>query len=556
MKLFKLIDTTFDNFDNTVRQYLSKTFNNLGREYSHSQIFGVIYDGIKGIMQNIMFYIEDALNEQNIYTASRKKSIYSLAKISGYEPYYGSGANGSINAVVSITNTVNIDTKIFIKNHCRLRNNINNLVYSIILSTNNYVIDINKPLITHNFQIVQGFFVENQYVAKGEMLETIHIESSELFDRNYLKVKVDGIEWMEVGNLYDMTENGTQYVITTGYDNAFDIMFGNGVNGKILENGQQVTIEYLKHAGNMGNILPDEKTEFVFMDRGYDTLGNVVNLNDYIKLSLSTCVSGGTNSDSIKFVKNMIGYNSRSLVYTSNENFQLFFKRFSFVGYVNCWSELNSLSITVSCMRNIKNEISNIDDYYNFDVNSMLLEDRQKRMIINTLENSKKSFAGLTLKFVNPILRKYAVIAYVKVNNVYDKDIVKYNIKKYLGEYFLDKIENTQFIAKSQLIKLIHDNIEEVVSVDLDIISEADQMGKATNYYEQYELQNNNGIYKYTKVFKYYDSNEPVGLDSFGNIKLSNNFEIPILHGGFKYYINNDNNDFYMIDAVQVFFID
>ena len=55
MKLFNTIDTTFENFDSTVRGYLSKTFNNLGLNYSSSNIFGVIFEGIKGISQNIMF---------------------------------------------------------------------------------------------------------------------------------------------------------------------------------------------------------------------------------------------------------------------------------------------------------------------------------------------------------------------------------------------------------------------------------------------------------------------------------------------------------------------
>ena len=57
MKLFKVMETTFDNFDSTVRTYLSKVFNSLGMQYSSSQIFGVIFDGIKGVMQNIMFLL-------------------------------------------------------------------------------------------------------------------------------------------------------------------------------------------------------------------------------------------------------------------------------------------------------------------------------------------------------------------------------------------------------------------------------------------------------------------------------------------------------------------
>ena len=96
MKLFNLMETAYNNFDNTVSNYLSKVMNTLGMNGSHSQVFKMIYDGIKGVMQNAMFYIEDALNEQNIFTATRKTSIYSLAKMSGYEPFYGSCASGTL----------------------------------------------------------------------------------------------------------------------------------------------------------------------------------------------------------------------------------------------------------------------------------------------------------------------------------------------------------------------------------------------------------------------------------------------------------------------------
>lgn len=76
MKLFKTIDTSFEKFDDTVRRYLAKTLNNLGLEYTHTQIFGVIFDGMKGIMQNILFYIEDALqNKINLQQLVRNQFI-------------------------------------------------------------------------------------------------------------------------------------------------------------------------------------------------------------------------------------------------------------------------------------------------------------------------------------------------------------------------------------------------------------------------------------------------------------------------------------------------
>ena len=107
MKLFNIMDTSFEKFDETVRRYLQKTFNNIGLEYTHHQLFGVIFDGVKGVMENMMFYIEDALTEQNIFTATRKKSVYSLAKVSGYEAYYGAASSGTLIGKMQLNNGLN-----------------------------------------------------------------------------------------------------------------------------------------------------------------------------------------------------------------------------------------------------------------------------------------------------------------------------------------------------------------------------------------------------------------------------------------------------------------
>ena len=561
MNLFKKSELNFDTFDETVRRYLAKTFNNLGLEYTHTQIFGVIYDGIKGIMQNIMFYIEDAFTEQNVQKAIRKQSIYSLAKLSGYDAYYGAAACGSIVGQIKLSNGLSSkSTKIYIYNKTRVTNLNTGFIYSIILPTNYYVIDISKPLTSHEFKIVQGVFKRASMVAKGINLETLHVSTTELFDRQYIEVKVNGETWDEVGNLYDMTENGHEYMLTTGYDNAFDIIFGNGVYGKHLDEGDTVTVDFLTHNGTLGNISSSDSYEFEFSQYGADSLGNNVNINEYMSLTMLNCLSGGTNSDTIHFIKSMIGTNSRSLVLVSEDNFKLFFKRFSFIGYTSCWAESNSMFINVTCLSNIKDNITDIEDYFNMNISDMTITDYQKEMIINTLENSKKSFAGLTLKFHDPVIRQFAFICYVKVDNAYNKDTATQSIRKILGEYFLNIENDTLFIAKSELISLISDNVDCILSVDLDIISDYGEQAFYNNFYTKYELINTNNRYTYTETRQIYESNIYPGLDGYGNISLNSKIEVPVLHGGFKYYPEKyettpNKQVSYTIPDIQVYFI-
>ena len=561
MNLFKKTELSFDKFDQTIKRYLAKTFNNLGLEYTHTQIFGIIYDGIKGVMENIMFYIEDALTEQNIYKATRKESVYSLAKISGFEAYYGAAACGTIICQVLLNNGLSSkSSKIYLQDKTTLVNRNTGISYTLILPTNYYLIDLSKPLMSHEFKIVQGKFVRSTYVAKGYNLETIHVSCFSLFDRSYFEVKVNGEIWNEVGNLYDMGENTHDYIISLGYDNTIDIIFGNDVYGKTLNEGDTVTIDYLIHDGKFGNILSSDGYDFSFNEYGMDSLNNPVNLNEFTSISLMNCISGGNNSDSIQFIRDMIGTNSRSLVLVSEDNFKLFFKRFSFIGYVACWSEPNTMLINVTCLTNIKDNIKSIDEYYSMNTADMLLSSSQKEMIENTLENSKKTFAGITVKFQDPVIRKYAFICYVKIDNVYNKDITVQSIRDELGNYFLSIENDTLFIAKSDLISLLTNNISTIKAIDLDIISDYGEQAFYNNFYIKYELLNKNNKYTYLENRYVYEKNIYPGLDEYGNISLNSKLEIPIIHGGFNYYPNkesngNDRYDSYKIPDIQVFFI-
>lgn len=558
MKLFKIMDTAFENFDNTVRNYLTKAFNNLGLEYSQTQIFGVIFDGLKGVMQNIMFYIEDALTEQNIFKASRKQSVYSLAKISGYEPSYGTAATGTLLGKLKINNGINTNSsKLYINNYTKIYNKKTGITYSLYLPTDYYVFDVTKPLLTHEFKIVQGTFQKKSYYAEGNNLETIKINESGLYDSEYIKVYVDGELWDKVSTLYDMTENGKEYYLTIGYDNSFDIIFGNGVYGKKLENGQEITIEYLTHIGEIGNVYLNTISNFKFNEYGHDTLGNEVDINEYITLSLNSCISGGTNADDIDFIRNSIGANSRSLVLASSSNFKLFFKRFSFIGYVNCWSESNSISVTATCLQKIENNVKNIDDYYNLSEDKILLTEEQKSMILTSLNNSQKTFAGISVKFQDPIIRKFAFICYVKSKNIYNNDSISNDIKNLLGKYFMSIMTDGQFIPKSTLIKYILDNNSEIESLDIDIISDLAEQTYYNGYYYKYELKLINNSYEYITKKIMYEKDTTPGLDIYGNISLDSKLEIPFISGNFKYYNDKENNskDFINLEPIQIFFI-
>lgn len=560
MKLFSILQTSFNNFDNTVRTYLSKTFQAIGKEYTHNQIFGVIYDGIKGVMQNAMFYIEDALTEQNIYTATRTKSFYNLAKISGYEPFYGTASTGSIMISTFVTNTMidGISTKLYIPNKTKIRNITTGYEYVLLMPSDNYIVDIAKPLIKHRFKCVQGTLSTGRFIAKGEDLETFSVNIADLFDKDYISIKVNGEQFEQTGCLYDMVENSKEYICQVGFDNTFEIVFGNGIHGYHLKEGDAIDIEFLVHVGEDGNILDQNAAKFEFVTQVYTSSGSSVVADNYLRLDLETPMSGGTNADTVEQVRKMIGYNSRSLVIANENNFKQFLRRFSFIGQTSILNEPNTLTITASCLRNFEKEIKTPEDYLELNTTDMLLSNQQKNMVVTSLQNSNKTFVGVNFEFQDPVIRRYSIICYVKIASNYNRDSAKTSIRNAIATYFMNLPENTLFIPKSDIVNAVTEADESIISFDFDFISELNENAFYTGYYDVYTLKLINGAYRYIAERKLYDTLNQAGLDSYGNIQLASKIEMPLLHGGFNYYPNKSDKDkttCIRTESVQVIFI-
>ena len=556
MKLFTVLQTSFENFDSTIKSYLSKVLGSSGKQYSYSQIFGALYDGIKSVMQNVMFYIEDALTEQNIKTAYRKSSIYSLAKLSGYEPYYGSAAVGIIQCNIVLNAMNNVSNKIYIKNGSSIIDNNSGNIYSVQLSTDYLPIDASKPLFMPQFKVVQGTWKNTAYVSKGDKLETINITTQGLYDTGYIEVKVDGVQYSPAASLYDMEKDGLQYVISSGYDNELDIMFGNGVHGKQLVEGQTISIKYLIHDGISGNLSKNSDYDLVFRDPVYDDEGNKVNDYSFLKLSLYTDITGGNDSDTIDNVRKMVGYNSRSLVLASENNFKLFLNRFSFVGQSNIWADENSLDINAICLSDFKNTISDYNQYFNAaDNGELLLTDYQKSIITSSLDSSKNVYGGTTFKFLDPIIYKFAAIILIKAPKEYSRETIKDKISDVLKTYFVDYNKNQSFIAVSDVTKYILDNIPYLESVDISFISDQKERAFKNGYWYKYERKNIAGSWKYVKTKIIYDSSDNIGIDEYGNISVDAKFELPVLSNNVMYYPDKTKNDTFLLDAINIVYI-
>lgn len=559
MKLFSLLDVNYKSYITRVEAYLSKTLSDFKKSFGTNTIFGQTINVVGSAIQNIMLYIEDSLVEQNKYTAQRKKSIWGLASLSGYNADLGKAAVANLELSQLLSND-NINT-IILNNKTQLTCTQNGLIYTLLLPQEKIILDSSKDSSNKYFSAVQGVFENQRYISTGGQLYTVSINYVGNVDIEYLKVFVNNELWEYAPSVYDMYADGKQYTYKNGINGGIEIIFGNGAHGRPLFANDIVDVEYLIHDGVNGNVNPEEETFFVFNESLIDTEGVVHDGNELFKITFSDKdpIISGSDAESLYNVKEMIGLNSRSLVLASPENYKLLIKRFGFCGYNKTWSD--STSIKSLIIKNYAVNVTNGNEYFKLTEDDFLLSHEQYKSIYDYIESCGSQLASAKYEIVEPVLKKYAVWVYVTLKGQnQNKEIIKGKIRERIGDFFTNHMFSDKFIPKSDIIHLLKNEVSGIDGVDIYFISKDNEEALFYKEYTEDTVKYNEltGQYEKTnRLVKIYDGENPnLGLDLHGNIYLSSEFHFPVLMGGWSYIDVNGNRSETIKDPLTIIFED
>lgn len=559
MKIFSLIQLQWEKFLTAASEGMSKMLASYDTNFNSNTIFGQLINVLGSACQNMMYYIEDSLTEQNKYTAERKRSIYNLASISGYNPSMGK----STTAVICLTWKPNNETfgSVVIPNHTKLVSSRTGMGYNIILPQESIVCNLQSDNSSKYLTVAEGTFETQKFVSTGGQLYSKNVKFTGDADIDYLEVKVDNELWERVESLYDMDPNGKQYVAKTSLKNGIDLVFGNNQYGKALKDGQIITVTYLIHNGEAGNIDWDENAKFIFSDKLKTMDGEEINGNKIFTVDLvdKDYITSGVFSDSINLVREMIGMNSRALVLADAKNYTKLFKKFSFVGYNRVWTEPGSMVVNAIVMRNYKAYLKSGNDYFTLMEDDIKLSPNQKQSIYNSIAMSGEQLAGVVFNIFDPDICKYACYVYVKLKDGdYDEALISQQIRAEIGMFFAN-IQSDIFIPKSDIVHLLKRKIDAIDGVDVYFLSQKNEQALIDRSYEEKTYNYNPATQKYnintTTVYIEPDENPGIGLDAHGNIYLDNNDQFPVLMGGWQFKNGVDaSNTVHVSDPLTIIF--
>lgn len=549
--------TSVNTFSRNIREYLDK--NLPSRFRSVANIFNLTVDVAQDISTLHLLRQENAENEMNVFTAQNEGNLRGMAQMSGHNPVLPISARGTIRLNITKVGLKEFGRQVVLSDKATFRNLSNGLTYSL-QREQPIRIDTSAPYVF--VQLIEGkrksqtFVVDGNDNLIGDKLYTINLDDSGFIEHYEYKVYVNNELWKKHDSLRDMSSTTKGYMKRVGFGNQVDIIFGNGISGQRLKEGDVVKIEYTVTNGELGN--SKNGTEFEISSGLTDISGNDINAKQYFSAFYESGFDLGSNGESGEVTRAMCGWSSRSLGFARPEYMVSYLSRLSILSHIDAWTEEDDLIFNIIALPKIV--LPSQREYLSIDESRFKLTSTQKSSIKKMIEASRRQWVSTEVVFQDPIIKKYAMYIFIDNSIIHDKLDLKYKIENKVSEILMkktfgdvDKDVSNDLISRSDFVNALHD-MSEINAVNIDIISEENELAKINKYYNKTEIILEGAIKKkkVTRVDVPVGTNPNLGLSDIGDIKTNKN-EVPVLRGGFKVWQTETTSETLPTNGVIIF---
>ena len=265
MPFTKFTNLDFDQIKSSLKDYIRANSDFTDFDFDGSN-FSVLIDTLAYNTYITAFNSNMIVNESFLDSATLRENVVSLARNIGYVPKSRTAAQATVS--FDITTSGNTPTHTLQAGLvCVGSYNDTSFVFSIpesITTTTTQATDANGNIISstgsfNNIVVYQGTYLTKTYTVNGSLDQRFLIENS-FVDTSTIKVYVKGAadtglgkEYSKVDNILNITDISETYLIQEVADERYELLFGDGVFGKKLENDALITVSYIVTDGIDGN---------------------------------------------------------------------------------------------------------------------------------------------------------------------------------------------------------------------------------------------------------------------------------------------------------------
>ena len=302
----------FDQIKAQIKDFLRSNSNFSDFDFEGSN-FSVLIDTLAYNTYINAFNANLVANESFLDSATIRENVISLARNIGYVPRSKTAAIATINIGDVDLGTTNDSTPKFLTLRSGLVcvGNVANTTYRFSIPdeiTSTRVVDVggtsfakfDNPISVYEGTLLQRVYRVDTSQEQRYIIDSPNIDSSTL--RVYVKGTSDvglGRKYSMVDNILNIDKNSEIYLAQEVQDEKYEILFGDGLFGRKLENAAIVTARYIVTDGETGN----GPSEFSFQGSFTKSDGSLFSPSDNIVVTTITNASNGAEVEDVSSIK-------------------------------------------------------------------------------------------------------------------------------------------------------------------------------------------------------------------------------------------------------------
>ena len=256
MALQQFTNLNFEDIKASIKDYLRENSNFSDMDFEGSNL-SVIINLLAYNSYTTAYNTNMVVNETFIDSETLRENVVSLARNIGYVPRSRRAAKTLVDYTITGINTSS--TSVVFQPGLIANGSISNVNY--LFSIPEKVTGTAKDgTATGTIEIFQGQYLENTYVINDSLPNQRFIIPNNGVDTSTIRVGVrennsssTSTEYKLVDNIIGVTSTSNIYLLQETTDEKYEILFGDGVFGSKLDNGNAVDVSYIKTEGKNGN---------------------------------------------------------------------------------------------------------------------------------------------------------------------------------------------------------------------------------------------------------------------------------------------------------------
>ena len=306
MALQQFTNLNFEDIKTSIKDYLRQNSNFSDMDFEGSNL-SVIVNLLAYNSYTTSYNTNAVVNETFIDSATLRENVVSLARNIGYVPRSRRAArmliDYDITGITSTTETITFQP---------------GLIGNGAVSNVNFLFSLPEKVTgpayegraAGNFEVYQGQYLESKFVVNDSLPNQRYILPNNGVDTSTIRINVKEnnasttvTEYKLVDNIIGVTSTSNIYLIQETTDEKYEVLFGDGIFGQKLNNGNVIEISYIKTEGKEGNGV--SRLQFS---------GTVTNENGATETNLTSSInphSPSQNGDDIEDIRSVRYYAPR-----------------------------------------------------------------------------------------------------------------------------------------------------------------------------------------------------------------------------------------------------